>query len=57
MFYMYIMHKMQTHEDEISKLLNCFASVRAIIHSLKLVDYLPVQKRVDYRPYIRTSNQ
>ena len=34
---------MQMHAGTISKLLYGFASVREIIHLLKLVDYLPVQ--------------
>ena len=34
------MHKVQIHAGVISKLLYGFASVLAIIHSLKLADYL-----------------
>ena len=37
------MHKMQMHAGAISKLLYGFASVREIIHLLKLADYLPVR--------------
>ena len=36
-------HKVQIHAHVIRKLLYGFASVWAIIHSLKLVDYPPVQ--------------
>ena len=34
-----------------SKLLYGFASVQAIIHSLKLMDYLPVQKHKPYNNF------
>ena len=37
------MHKVQMHAAAISKLLYGFASVLAIIHELKLVDYRLVQ--------------
>ena len=42
------MHKVQMHTEAISKLLYGVASVQAIIHSLKLVDYLPVHT---HKPY------
>ena len=32
------------HASAVSKLLYGLASIRAIIHSLKLVDYLPIQR-------------
>ena len=41
------MHKVQMHAGAISKLYG-FACVQAIIHSLKLVDYPPVQT---HKPY------
>ena len=37
-------HEMQMYTGAISKLSNGFGSIRAINHSLKLVDYLLVQK-------------
>ena len=37
------------HAGAISKLLYGFASVRAIIHSLKLLDYLPVHTHTPYK--------
>ena len=36
------MHKVKMHAGTASKLLYGFASLRAIIHSLNLVGYLPV---------------
>ena len=42
------MHKVQTHAGVLSKLLYGFAFVRAIIYSLKLADYIPVQT---HKPY------
>ena len=41
------------HTGEISKLVYGFASVRVIIHLLKLVDYLPVQT---HKPYCISIN-
>ena len=38
----FAMHKVQLHAGAISELLYGFSPVRAIINSLKLVDYLPV---------------
>ena len=44
------MHKVQMHAGATSiRLLHGFVSVRAIIHSLKLVVYLPIQT---HKPYI-----
>ena len=37
------MHNVQMHAGAISKLLYGFASIGRIIHSLKFVDYLPLQ--------------
>ena len=45
------MHKVQIFAGAISKLLYESACVRAIIHSLKLVDYLPVRT---HQPYNKT---
>ena len=45
------MHKVQIHAGAISKLLYGIAYVRAIIHSLKLMDYLPVRT---HQPYNKT---
>ena len=42
------MLKVQMHAGAISKSLYGLASVREIIHSLKLVDYLPAQP---HKPY------
>ena len=42
------MRKVQMHAGAISKLLYGLASVREIIHSLKLMDYLPAQT---HKPY------
>ena len=39
------MYKVQMHVGTISMSLYGFASVRDLIHSLKLVDYLPLQTR------------
>ena len=43
-----VMHKVQMHASAISKLLYGFASLGALFHSLKFVDYLPVQT---HKPY------
>ena len=45
------MHKVQIHADAISRLLCGFASVWAIIHSLKLVDYLPLHRQKAYNNF------
>ena len=42
------MQKVQMHAEAITKLLYGFVYVRAIIHSLKLVDYLPIQTQKPY---------
>ena len=42
------MHKVYIHAGAIRQLLYCCAYVREIIHSLKLVDYLPVHT---HKPY------
>ena len=42
------MYKLHMHADAIRKLLHGCAYVREIIHSLKLVDYLPIQT---HKPY------
>ena len=44
----FAMHLVQVHAGAINKLSYGFASVRAIILSLKLVDYLPVHT---HKPY------
>ena len=46
------MHKMQLRAGAIRALLYGFASVRAIIHSRKLVDYLPVQTHKPYNNFL-----
>ena len=43
------MHKVQMHAGTISKLSYVFASLQAIVHSLNIVDYIPVQT---HKPYI-----
>ena len=42
------MSKVQIHTDAISKLLYGFVSVKVMIRSLKLVDYLPLQSQKPY---------
>ena len=42
------MHKVHIHAGAIRQLLNGCANVREIIHSLKLLDYLPVHT---HKPY------
>ena len=45
---MFIIEYLEMHAGAISELVCGFASVRARFHSLKLVDYLPVQI---HKPY------
>ena len=45
------MHKVQMQAGVISKLLYGFASVQAIIHSLKLAEYLLVQTHKPYNNF------
>ena len=44
----FAMHIVQMHAGAITNMLYGFASLRAIIHELKLVDYLPVQTHTPY---------
>ena len=49
------MHNVRMHDFAISKLLYGFASVLAIIHSVKLMAYLPVQSHKPYNNFCLTD--